>query len=213
MRFNSGMHKYSRILDYVKKDQGLMIYFKFLNSKNAFEKAKKLIKHVRRSINGVVIEPSTITTFGLEYISKIFLPYVYGVDLISVADYPLTSYADVNPSIFKEYGFDMLIADPLYINSHFKEFLLIHDDNFAIIVNLYRNGKTRLVKYVNKVKIYDAFYVEGSSSIVSRIREIVSGFVIAREGPGGDVNVVTISLNEDIDLLIKKIEDKLENKR
>lgn len=209
------MYRYSRILDYARKGHGLMVYLKFLNSRNAFEKAKKLIKYVGRSINGVIIEPSTITIFGLEYISKIFLPYVYGIDLISVADHPLVSYADVNPSIFKEYGFDMLITDPLYINSHAKEFELIRDDDFAVIVNLYRNRgkKARLVKYASKVKICDAFYVEGSPAVISRIRRVVNGFIIAREGPGGDVNVITMPLNEDIYSLVKKVEDRLERKR
>jgi len=206
---------YSKILDRARKDQGLMVYLKFLNSRNAFEKAKKLIRYVGRSINGVVIEPSAITVFGLEYISKIFLPYVYSIDLISIADYPLASYADVNPSLFKEYGFDMLITDPLYINSHAKEFSLIHDDDFAIIVNLYRNKeqKARLIKYANKVKICDAFYVEGSPIIISHIRKIIDGFIIAREGPGGDVNVITMPLNEDIYLLVKRVEDKLGKER
>ncbi len=200
------MNKYSKVLDYARKGSGLMIYLEALSSRNAFEKAKKLIKYVGRSINGIIVEPSAITMFGLEYVSRILLPYIYGADLISAADYPLVSYINVKPSIFKEYGFDMLITDPLYVNSHFKEFSLIHDDGFAIVVNLH--GK-RSIKYAKKVKVYDAFYVEGSSNIVSQLRKMMECFIITKEGFGGDVNVVTVPLNNDIYLLIKKIESRL----
>lgn len=203
------MRQSSKILARAKENYGLMVYFEPFLTKNAFEKSKKLLKYVNKSINGIIIETQNIITFGLEYISKNLLPYVYGNDLLSAADYSTVSYINVDPKVFKEYGFDMLITDPLYVNSHFEKFTTIHDDTFAIIINSYRGHNKRLVKQASKINVFDGFYVEGTFKNVAYVRKILNNFIIAREGPGGDVNVITVSLNEDIHLIIKKIENWL----
>ncbi|MEM3833136.1 MAG: hypothetical protein QW128_06040 [Thermoprotei archaeon] len=203
------MQQNSKILERAKEDFGLMIYLEPFFTKNAFEKSKKLVKYVSRSINGVIIETQNIVTFGLEYISKNLLPYIYGNDLLSAADYSTVPYINIDPSIFKEYGFDILITDPLYVNSHFEKFAAVRDDTFAIIINSYRNHKKQLIKQASKVGIFDGFYVEGSSKKVAHIRKMLNGFIIAKEGPGGDVNVITVSLNDDIHTIIRKIENRL----
>ncbi|MGC8949321.1 MAG: hypothetical protein ACP5OK_08305 [Thermoprotei archaeon] len=207
------MQQNSKILKRAKEDFRLMIYLEPFLTKNAFEKSKKLIKYVNQSINGVIIETQNIVTFGLEYISKNLLPYIYGNDLLSVADYSTVSYINIDPSIFKEYGFDILIIDPLYVNSHFEKFMAVRNDTFAIIINSYRGHKRQLIRQASKVRGVDGFYVEGSSKSVAYVRKILDGFIIAREGPGGDVDVITVSLNDDIHVIIKKIENRLNKQR